>query len=79
MNRNIKERLYNLLPQTERGIEANSHLINDGYFSSLDYMSFLVSVESEFNVQFSNDDLAFGCLFTPWSIIDKLEQLLSNE
>ena len=60
-------------------IDLNNHLINEGFFSSMEYMTFLIEIESEFNVRFSNDDLAFGCLFTPSAIIKKIDLLLAHE
>ena len=78
MQKGIKERFYDLLPQSGEGIQMNTHLINDGYYSSLDYMTFLIEVESEFDIHFSNDDLAFGCLFTPSSIIQKIEEIVNH-
>ena len=81
MNNSIKDRFYELLSMQVGGqnIDLNNHLINEGYFSSMEYMTFLIQIESEFNIRFSNDDLAFGCLFTPSAIIKKIDQLIADE
>ena len=65
MTISTKDRFYELLSMQVPGqdIDLNKHLINEGYFSSMEYMTFLIQIESEFNISFSNEDLAFGCVY----------------
>lgn len=71
------QRVFSCLPLDQGIVGIDDHLINCGYLSSLDYMNFIISVENEFHLKFSNEDIAFACLFTVRSIVEKIDSFES--
>lgn len=58
--------------------EYSTHLLIGGFLTSLEFMNALVQIEAHFDIHFTNEEIAFGSIYTVDQICSLIQAKITN-